>query len=61
MRKNGHPLKTINHHISNQPLSKHYNIKLDLVDPDLALPYSVFKEVDLLVCWSILLKIDGDL
>ena len=29
--------------------------------PELALHYSVCKEVDLFVCWSILLKIDGDL
>ena len=29
--------------------------------PDLALLYSVCQEVDLLVCWSILLKIDRDL
>ena len=29
--------------------------------PDLALPYSVSQQVDLLVCWSILLKIDRDL
>ena len=41
MRKNGHPLKTINHHIfltkysnrlTDQRLSKHYNVKLDLDD-----------------------------
>ena len=39
LRKNGHPLKTINHHqfwtkysnrLANQPLSKQYRIKLDL-------------------------------
>ena len=29
--------------------------------PDLFLPYSVCQEVDLLVCWSILLKTDHDL